>query len=151
LGRGYELEVIGSTVNLVVLGTTSKFGVMHLVELCSLDGVTGVDRVGDPVVAVVVGMTLDLYLTPDGLTLLLATSEDACFLYWWRWRSSILSCVGCDILPLVASGVGGIISGVTRSVGSDIGWLHNVILSASFFSHRRKRGIAAIVEMARLR
>jgi hypothetical protein len=96
-------------------------------------------------------MTLDLYLTPDGLTLLLATSEDACFLYWWRWRSSILSCVACDILPLVASGVGGIISGVTRSVGSDIGWLHNVILSASFFSHRRKRGIAAIVEMARLR
>jgi hypothetical protein len=33
MGRQYDVEVVGSIVVLVVLGTTSEFGVLHLTEL----------------------------------------------------------------------------------------------------------------------
>jgi hypothetical protein len=48
-----------------------------------------------------------------------------------------LSRVAGNVLLLVASGIGG--------VGSDIGWLHNFVLSTSLFSHGLEGGIAVVV------
>jgi hypothetical protein len=57
-------------------------------------------------------------------------------------NSSILSRVAGNVLLLIASGIGGIVG---DSVGSNIGWLHNFILSTSLFSHGLEGGIVVVV------
>jgi hypothetical protein len=79
MGHRNDVEVVGSVVDLVVLGMTSKLDVMHLVVLHCL----------------------------DGLALLLAASEDASSSYWWRLNSSILTYIAGDVVSSsVGSGIG---------------------------------------------
>jgi hypothetical protein len=78
VGRRDDIEVVGGAVALVILCTTSEFDVMHLAELCYLDRVVGLERVRGPIVAVVVGASLDLHFVSNGLALLLAAPKDAC-------------------------------------------------------------------------
>jgi hypothetical protein len=49
-----NVEVVGRAIVLVVLGTSQEFLVVHDLEICSLDGVVGVEGVRDPMFAVVV-------------------------------------------------------------------------------------------------
>jgi hypothetical protein len=49
---------------------------------------------------------------------------------------------------LVASGIGGVVGGVTRSIGSSVGWLHDFVLLTSLFSDGLERGVV-VVTMAR--
>jgi hypothetical protein len=121
LGRRGDVEVVGSTVNLVVLGTTLELSVVYLTELYSLDGIIGVEGVRDPVVAVVVGTTLNLRLIPDRLTLLLAALEDACSSHWWTLGSSILSYVASNVLLLVAGYVDNVVGSVTVALAATLG------------------------------
>jgi hypothetical protein len=51
-----NVEVVGRAIVLVVLGTSQEFLVMHDPEICSLDGVVGVEGVRYPMLAVVVWM-----------------------------------------------------------------------------------------------
>jgi hypothetical protein len=60
-----------------------------------------------------------------------------------------LSCVASDVPLLVAISAGGVVGGVTRSVGSGIGWLHNFVLSTFIFSHGLERGIIVVVTVVR--
>jgi hypothetical protein len=57
-------------------------------------------------------------------------------------NSSILSRVAGNVLLLVASGIDDIVG---DNVGSNIGWLHNFILSTSLFSHGLEGGIVVVV------
>jgi hypothetical protein len=49
-----NVEVVGKAIVLVVLGTSQEFLVVHDPEICSLDGVVGVEGVRYPMLAVVV-------------------------------------------------------------------------------------------------
>jgi enhancing lycopene biosynthesis protein 2 len=49
-----DIEVIRRAIVLVILGTSQEFLVVHDLEICSLDGVVGVEGVRCPVLAVVV-------------------------------------------------------------------------------------------------
>jgi hypothetical protein len=48
------VKFVGRAIVLVVLGTSQEFLVVHDLEICSLDGVVGVEGVGWPMLAVVV-------------------------------------------------------------------------------------------------
>jgi hypothetical protein len=49
-----NVEVVGRAFVFVVLGTSQEFLVVHDPEICSLDGVVGVEGIRDPMLAVVV-------------------------------------------------------------------------------------------------
>jgi hypothetical protein len=53
IGRD-DTEVVGRAIVLVVLGTSQEFLVVHDLEICSLDGVVGVEGVRCPMLAIVV-------------------------------------------------------------------------------------------------
>jgi hypothetical protein len=157
MGCRDDVEVIGSTVVLVILGMMSEFSVMHLTKLYCLGGVIGVQGIQNSVVAVILGMMLDLHFISYRMTLLLAASEDAYSSYLWRLSSNILSYVANGVLLLVRSGVsqivgdvvGNITGGITDSVGGSVGQLHDFVLTTSLFSHGLKRSIAVMMMTAR--
>jgi hypothetical protein len=49
-----DILVVGRAIVLVVLGTSQEFLIVHDPEICSLDGVVGVEGVRYPMLAVVV-------------------------------------------------------------------------------------------------
>jgi hypothetical protein len=100
----------------VILGTTCKFTIVHLTKLHFLDGIVGVKGVRGPIGVIIVGAVLDFHFAPDGLVLVLAAPKDSRSSYYWRSGCSVLSCIAGNILPLVASRVGGIV-GVVHVIG----------------------------------
>jgi hypothetical protein len=145
-----DVEVTGRTIILVVLGTMQKLSIVHLPEVCGLNGVIGVKEIRDPVVAVVVSMACYLHFISYGLTLI---ALSVCGLCWWRLSSHVLSCITCGVLLLGANSTGGVVGGITSSVGSWIGycignnvdWLHDFILTTSLFVHGLKGSIVVVV------
>jgi hypothetical protein len=127
---------------------------MHQPEICSLDGVVGVEGVRDPIDAIVVGTTCYLCFISYALTL---TALGAVGLYWWRLSSCVLSCIASDVLLLGASSIGYIVGSVSCSVSDGVGWrvghyvggsvdqLRHFVLASSFFSHRLKGGVVVVV------
>jgi hypothetical protein len=86
-------------------------------------------------------------------------------LYWWRLISSVLPCIGGDILLLGASRISCVVGSVARSISGNIGWrvgcgigssigskvdwLHYFIFASSLCSYGLKGSIAA-TSLARL-
>jgi hypothetical protein len=64
-----DVDVVGRTVVFVVLGTSQEFLVMHDPEICSLNGVVGVEGVGNPVFAVVISVSSYLHFISYAVTL----------------------------------------------------------------------------------
>jgi hypothetical protein len=64
-----DVDVIGRTIVFVVLGTSQEFLVVHDPEICSLNGVVGVEGVGNPVFAVVISVSSYLHFISYAVTL----------------------------------------------------------------------------------
>jgi hypothetical protein len=60
MSRRDDIEVVGRAIVLIVLSTSQEFLVVHDLEICSLDGVVGVEGVRDPVLAIVVRTSSNL-------------------------------------------------------------------------------------------
>jgi hypothetical protein len=153
-----NVEVVGRAIVLVVLGTSQKFLVVHDPEICSLDGVVGVEGVRYPMLAVVV-------CTPSYFDFISSAVAPPSFCMIGLDRRRLSSCIASWIwggVPLdvgsVGCIVGGVASGISRgvcwsisrwvdwsigcSVSSGISRLHFVFASP-FFSHRVEGTVAA--------
>jgi hypothetical protein len=152
-----NVDVVGRAIVLVILGTSQEFLVVHDPEICSLDGVVGVEGVRDSMLAVVV-CTLSYF---DFISYAVAPTS-FCMISLDRRRLS--SCVASWIwggVPLDVGSVGcivGVTSGISRgvcgsisrwvdwsigcSVSSGISRLHYFVLASSFFSHRVEATLA---------
>jgi hypothetical protein len=117
--------------------------------------IVGVEGIMDPVVAVVVSTTCYFHFVSYMSTL---TTFGVVGLYWWRLSSSILPCIGSNVLLGsssisyivgdvaydVSSGVGWRVGcGVSGSVGSKVDWLHYFVFTSSLFSYGLKGSNAA--------
>jgi hypothetical protein len=153
-----DVEVVGWAIVLVVLGTSQEFLVVHDPEICSLDGVVGVEGVRCPMLTVVVCALSYL----DFISYAMA-SASFCMIRLDRRRLS--SCVASWIwggVPLDIGTVGCIVGGVTSisrgtcwsisrwvrwsvgcSVSSGICRLHYFIFTSPFFSYRVERTLAS--------
>jgi hypothetical protein len=80
---------------LVVLGASQKLLVVHVPQLCCLDGIVGIKGVRDPMVTVIVSTSCYLHFVSYTLTL---TAFRAVSLHRWRFSSCVLPWVhllGC--------------------------------------------------------
>jgi hypothetical protein len=109
-----DVEIIGRAIVLVVLGASQEFLVVHDPEIRSLNGVVGINGVGDPMFTVVVSTPCYLHFVSYAVTL---ASFCTIGLYWRRLRSCIVPGVWGD----VSLDVGGICS-VVGDVAGGIGW-----------------------------
>jgi hypothetical protein len=64
-----DVEVIGRVVALVVVGASEEFLVVHVSEVRSLNGVVGIEGVGDPMFTIVVSTSCYLHFVSYALTL----------------------------------------------------------------------------------
>jgi hypothetical protein len=104
-----NIEVVGRAIVLVVLGTSQEFLVVHDPEICSLDGVVGVEGVRCPMLAVVV-------CTPSYLDFISYAVAPTFFCMIRLDRRRLSSCVASWIwggVPLDVGSVGCIVGGVT--------------------------------------
>jgi hypothetical protein len=90
---------------------------MHVPQFCCLDGVVGVEDVGDPVIAIVVSTTCYLHFISYASTL---TTFSVVSLCRRRLGSSVLSWVGGDVW-LGTGSISCIIGDVAYGVSSGIG------------------------------
>jgi hypothetical protein len=159
-----DIEVIGRAIVLVVLGTAQEFLVVHDPEICSFNGVVGVEGVGDPVFAVVVSTLSYLHFISYAVTLASCSTID---LDQRRLSSCIVSRMWGGI-PLDVGSVGCIVSGITSSIGRSVcqgisrrvGWsvsssigsgvdrLRYFVFASSLFSYRVE-GTLATTSLAR--
>jgi hypothetical protein len=103
-----NVEVVGRAIGLVVLGTSQEFLVVHDLEICSLDGVVGVERVRCPMLVVVV-------CTPSYLDFISYAVAPTSFCMIRLDRRRLSSCVASWIwggVPLNIGCVGCIVGGV---------------------------------------
>jgi hypothetical protein len=154
-----DAEVVGRAIVLVVLGTSQEFLIMHDSEICSLDGVVGVEGVRYPMLAVVVCTSSYLDFISYAVSL---ASFCSIRLDWRRLSSCIASWIWGGV-PLDVGSVGCIVGGVASiswgicwsisrwigwsvgcSVSSRIGRLHHFVFTSPFFSHRVKRTLASM-------
>jgi hypothetical protein len=154
-----DVEVIGRAIVLVVLGTSQEFLIMHDPEICSLDGVVGVEGVRYPMLAVVV--CTSSYL--DFISYVVSSASpcsirldrrrlSSCIASWiWGGVHLDFGSVGC-IVGGVASISWGICWSISRWIGwsvgcstsSRIGRLHHFIFTSPFFSYQVKRTLASM-------
>jgi hypothetical protein len=137
---------------------------MHDPEICSLDGVFGIEGVRDPVPMVVVCMlsNLDFISYVVMLTSLRTIGLDrrrlsSCLVSWiWGEIPLDVGSVGC-VVGSIASSIGqGVFWSISRwvgwnnscSVGSGIGRLHYFVFASAFFSYRVE-GTLATTSLAR--
>jgi hypothetical protein len=144
-----DVEVVGRTVVLVVLGTSQEFLVVHDPEICSLNGVVGIEGVRNPMFTVVVSMSSYLHFISYAMTLApfstisLDQRRLNSYIVSWTWGG----------IPLDVGSVGCIVGGITssidrsicRSIGRRVGWsvigsrvgrLRYFIFTLSLFSYR---------------
>jgi hypothetical protein len=153
-----NVEVVGRAIVLIVLGTSQEFLVVHDPEICSLDGVVGVEGVRCPMLVVVV-------CTPSYLDFISYAEAPTSFcmirLNRRRLSSYVASWIWVEV-PLdvgnVGCIVGGVASGISRgvcwSIGRWVGWsigysvssgisrMHYFVFASPFFSHRVERTLA---------
>jgi hypothetical protein len=153
-----DVEVIGRAIVLVVLGTSQEFLVVHDPEICSLDGVVGVEWVRCPILVVVV--CTSSYLDFISYTVALASfcsirldrrRLSSCIASWiWGRIPLDIGSVGC-----IVGGVASISWGVCWSISHWVGWsvgcsvssgisrLHYFVFTSPFFSHRVEGTLAS--------
>jgi hypothetical protein len=153
-----DVEVVGRAIVLVVLGTSQEFLVVHDLEICSLDGVVGVEGVRCPKLVVVV-------CTSSNLGFISYAVAPASFYMVRLDRRRLSSCVASWIwggVPLDIGSVGCIVGGIASisrgicwsirrwvswsvgcSVSSGISRLHYFVFTSPFFSHRVERTLAS--------
>jgi hypothetical protein len=135
---------------LVVLGASQKLLVMHVPQLCCLDGIVGIKGIRDPMMVVVVSTSCYLHFISSTLTTFSVVS-----LHWWRLGSwvlpwvngvcmgvGIISCIVGDVARSVGDGVG---RSISCSIGSRIGWLHHLLFTSSLFSYCLKGTIVTML------
>jgi hypothetical protein len=110
-----DVEVVRRAVDLVVLGASLEFLIMHDPDICSLDGVVGVEGVRDPVLVVVVCTSSYLEFISYALAL---TSLRTIGLDRRRWSS----CVASWIWGGVPLDVGCVVGGIAKSIGWGVCW-----------------------------
>jgi hypothetical protein len=109
-----DVEVIGRAIVLVVLDASQEFLVVHVSEVRRLNGIVGIEGVGDPMFTIVVSTSCYLHFISYALTL---ASFYAIGLYWRRLSSCIM--------PWVRGGVSlevGSVGCVVSDVADNIGW-----------------------------
>jgi hypothetical protein len=146
-----NVEVVGRAIVLVVLGTSQEFLVVHDPEICSLDGVVGVEGVRCSMLAVVVCTPsyLDFIshaVAPTSFCMIrLDQRRLSSYVASWIWGGVPLDIgsVGC-----IVGGVASISRGVCWSISRWVGWsigcsvssgisrLHYFVFASSIFSHR---------------
>jgi hypothetical protein len=153
-----DVEVVERAIILVVLGKSQEFLIVHDPEICSLDGVVGVEGVRYPMLAVVV-------CTSSYLDFISYAVSPAPFCSIRLDRRRLSSCIVSWIwggVPLDVGSVGCIVGGIASiswgicwsispwigwsvgcSVSSRIGRLHHFVFTSPFFSHRVKRTLAS--------
>jgi hypothetical protein len=107
------IKVIGRTIVLVILGMSQEFLVVHVPEVSSLNGVVGIEGVGDPVFTVVVSTSCYLHFISYAVTLapfcpigLDWRRLSSCIVSWVRGGVSLnVGSTGCVVVD-VAGGVG---------------------------------------------
>jgi hypothetical protein len=144
-----------------------EFLVVHMSEVCCLDGVVGIEGVTDPMFTIIISTSCYLHFITYTLTLV---SLCAIGLYKRRLSSCIVSWV-CDGVSLnigsVSCVVGDVTSGtgwsvcrgigcrvgcsISCSIGSGVDLLHNFVFTSSLFSHGLKGTLvaASVVRMFR--
>jgi hypothetical protein len=122
-----------------------------------LDGIVCVERIRDPMIAVVVSTTFYLHFVSFASTLATFSMVGLC---WRRLSSSILSWIGGDIW-LGANNIGFVVADVACGVSSAVGWrvsrgvgsgvdrLYYFVFTSSLFSHGLKRTIT-LMSLARM-
>jgi hypothetical protein len=145
-----NVEVVGRAIVLVVLGTLQEFLVVHDPEICSLDGVVGVEGVKYPMLAVVVCTPsylnfISYVVAPTSFCMIGLDQRklSSCVAYWiWGGVPLDVGNVGC-----IVGGVASISQGVCWSISRWVGWsigcivssgisrLHYFVFTSSFFSH----------------
>jgi hypothetical protein len=112
-----DVEVVGRAIVLVVLGTSQEFLVVHDPEICSLDGVVGVEGVRCPMLAVVV-------CTPSYLDFISYAVAPTSFCMIRLDRRRLSSCVASWIWGGVLLDIGsvGCIVGGVASISRWVGW-----------------------------
>jgi hypothetical protein len=164
MSRRDDVEVVGRAAVLIVLGTSQKFLVMHDPEICSLDGVVGVNGVRDPVLTIVVSTPsyLDFIFYAVALASLSTIDLDQ-----RGWSSCVVSWVRCDVCLNIGS-IGCVVGDITSGTGLVICWgiSHRIgwsvgcsvssrvdrlcyfVFTSSFFSYRVE-GTLATMSLAR--
>jgi hypothetical protein len=158
-----DVEVVGRAIVLVVLDTSQEFLVVHDLEICSLDGVVGVEGVRCPMLAVVVCTSsyLDLIsyaVAPASFCMIMLDRRrlSSCIASWiWGGVPLDIGSVGC-----IVGGVSSISQGVCWSISRWVGWsvgcsvssgisqLHYFVFTSPFFSHRVE-GTLALTSLSR--
>jgi hypothetical protein len=132
---------------------------VHVLEVDILNGVVGIEGVGDPVLAVVVSMSCYLHFVSYAVTLasfcligLDWRRLSSCIVSWVRGSISLnVGSIGC----IVDDVAGGIDRSVCRGISYKVGWsiscnvgsgidrLHYFVFALSLFSHRVEGTLAA--------
>jgi hypothetical protein len=139
-----DVNVIRRAIFLVVLGTSQEFLVVHIPVVGGLNGVIGIEGVGDLVVMVVISTSCYLYFISYAVAL---ASFRPIGLDWRRLSSCIVSwvwgSVSLDVDSIrcivddVASSIGrSVCRGISCRVGSGINRLHYFVFTSSLFSYR---------------
>jgi hypothetical protein len=154
-----DVEVIGRAIVLVVLGASQELLVVHVPEVHSLNGIVGIEGVGDTMFTIIVSTSCYLHFISYALTL---ASFCAIGLYWrrlsycimpgvWGGVSLDIGSVSC----IVSDVTGGIGWSVCRGISCRVGWsvsynigsgidrLYYFVFSLYLFSHRLKGTLAA--------
>jgi hypothetical protein len=113
------VEVVGRAIVLVVLGTAQEFLVVHDPEIRSLNGVVGVEGIGNLVFAVLVSTSSYLHFIFYAVTL---ASFSTIGLDQRRLSSCIVSWMWGSV-PLDVDGVGCIVSSIASSIGRSVSWI----------------------------
>jgi hypothetical protein len=103
-----DVEFVGRAIVLVILGTSQEFLIVHDPEICSLDGVVGVEGVRYPMLAVVVCTSSYLDFISYAVSL-------ASFCSIRLDRRTLSSCIVSWLwggVPLDVSNIGCIVGGV---------------------------------------
>jgi hypothetical protein len=116
-----NVEVVGRAIVLALLGTSQEFLVVHDPEICSLDGVVGVDGVRYPMLVLVV--STPSYLNFISYTVALGGVASISWGVCWSISRWVGWSIGCSFS-----------SGISR--------LHYFVFASPFFSHRVERTLA---------
>jgi hypothetical protein len=164
MSRGDDIGVVGRAAILVVLSASQEFLIMHDPEICSLNGVVGVEGVRDPMLTIVVSTSSYLNFISYAVTL---ASFRTIGLDRRRLSSCVVSWVWSDVclnigsigyvVDDVSSGIGWVVCwGISHRVGWSVGCnigsgvdrLRYFVFASSFFSHRVE-GALATASLAR--
>ena len=121
-----DVQIVGSAVNLLVLGATLEFFIMEPTELSLLDGVVGIEWVRGTIHTIVIRTALDLPLVALTSLLVWIAPGDSCSPDGWHVDVSVGSCIG-------------------TSIGTRVGSLHDLVLTTPFLSYGLKRRVSIVV------